>query len=926
MIDTKNISAKYRPIPFWSWNDKLTVEETKFQVNEMHNVGIGGFFMHARGGLQTEYMGEEWFENVEAATAEGERLGMRPWAYDENGWPSGFGSGRVNGLGLEYQQKYLRMEENLEHTEHQICKSGDHYFYFEVNPFYVDTLDAKVIKEFIESTYVPYYERFGNRIEGFFTDEPQISRNGIPWSFVFEEEYQKRYNENLLEHLEELFLPVGDYAATRIKFWKMVTELFSENFMKQIHDWCEEHGMKLTGHLVQEDTMLSQLVSNGACMAHYEYFHIPGMDWLCRDIVDCLIPRQVSSVAEQMGQDQVLSETFALSGHNVSLEELKGIYEWQMVRGINWLCPHLEGYTNRGLRKRDYPPAMYMQQPWWSEYGKWVDAMSRIGKVLHDGGKKADILVLHPQTTAWALYDDGENKGIRELNSQFLAVNRALEEKHVNFHFGDETMMERHGKVENGKLIIGKQAYSCIVDPGCEHLLPNTKRLLDEFKAQDGQIVTPAEIPANPIMEECAITYVDRTFEGYKAHYFVNTSAEAKTVKINVAGKKMDIYTGELEAFAGVHRFEPWGSLMIFEEDCQVGGCCEAGRCCGAGVPCDTCEAAEQSAQADAAVLPEVTLCHLDGKFTVAEGTLNTMTLDRCDYYFDGELQEEKGYILNVCERANALERPVHIKMDFRVKAEVVPEVLYLVTESPEQFTITINGQEIEKNVEGYFRDKSFMKIDVSKYFAVGENVITYNCDFEQSPEFYENLRKSWVFESEKNKLAYDMEIESIYLLGTFGVKTEGEWTALDRNAYRYHGEFVITEQAKEISLSNIEQQGFPFFCGELTVAGELEVQGEHPVLELDLKGVNALRAEIGSLRKTVLTDDRLSLEGLTPGKYPVKLTLINNLRNLLGPHHLKVGESYAVGPGSFFKERCVWNFHPEKQWDDDYCFVKFGR
>ena len=407
---------------------------------------------------------------------------------------------------------------------------------------------------------------------------------------------------------------------------------------------------------------------------------------------------------------------------------------------------------------------------------------------------------------------------------------------------------------------------------------------------------------------------MDRTFEGYKAHYFVNTSAEAKIVKINVTGKKMDIYTGELEEFAGVHRFEPWGSLMIFEEDCKEGGCCVIGADCAAGAG-----KAEPT-------LPEVTLCHLDGKFAVAEGTLNTMTLDRCDYYFDGELQEEKGYILNVCERANALERPVQIKMDFKVKAEALPQVLYLVTETPEQFAITINGQEIEKKVEGYFRDKSFKKIDVSKYFAVGENVITYTCDFEQSPEFYENLRKSWVFESEKNKLAYDVEIEAIYLLGTFGVKTEGEWTALNRDAYRYHGDFVITDQAREISISNIEQQGFPFFCGELTLTGEVEVQGEHPVLDLDLKGVNAIRAEVGSLCRTVLTDDRLSLEGMEPGKYPVKLTLINNLRNLLGPHHLKEGESYVVGPGSFFKENCVWNFHAEKQWDDDYCFVKMGK
>ena len=156
--------------------------------------------MHARGGLLTEYMGEEWFANVEAAIEAAKEFGMSAWAYDENGWPSGFGDGAVNGLGIEYQQKYLRMEDTFSHTETAICKSGEHYFYYDVNPFYVDTLDDKVIRKFIETSYVPYFEKYGNRIEGFFTDEPQISRNGIPWSFVFEEEYKARYGENILEH------------------------------------------------------------------------------------------------------------------------------------------------------------------------------------------------------------------------------------------------------------------------------------------------------------------------------------------------------------------------------------------------------------------------------------------------------------------------------------------------------------------------------------------------------------------------------------------------------------------------------------------------------------------------------------------------------------------------------------------------------
>ena len=109
-MDFKNIDKKYRPVPFWSWNEKLNVPETLRQVGLMDDVGIGGFFMHARGGLQTEYMGEEWFENVTACVEEAEKRGMHAWAYDENGWPSGFGGGKVNGLGVEYQQKSLHSE------------------------------------------------------------------------------------------------------------------------------------------------------------------------------------------------------------------------------------------------------------------------------------------------------------------------------------------------------------------------------------------------------------------------------------------------------------------------------------------------------------------------------------------------------------------------------------------------------------------------------------------------------------------------------------------------------------------------------------------------------------------------------------------------------------------------------------------------
>ena len=58
----RNPQDKYRPVPFWSWNCRLDVEETKWQIDEMKKAGMGGFFMHARGGLTTEYLGKEWMD------------------------------------------------------------------------------------------------------------------------------------------------------------------------------------------------------------------------------------------------------------------------------------------------------------------------------------------------------------------------------------------------------------------------------------------------------------------------------------------------------------------------------------------------------------------------------------------------------------------------------------------------------------------------------------------------------------------------------------------------------------------------------------------------------------------------------------------------------------------------------------------------
>ena len=99
--------------------------------------------------------------------------------------------------------------------------------------------------------------------------------------------------------------------------------------------------------MMSENTLGPQLGSTGGVMACYEYFHEPGMDWLGRKISTPFIPKRLGSIARQLGR-KTLTESFALCGWDVSLNEFKWIMHWQMVNGVTSLCPYLEGYSLRG--------------------------------------------------------------------------------------------------------------------------------------------------------------------------------------------------------------------------------------------------------------------------------------------------------------------------------------------------------------------------------------------------------------------------------------------------------------------------------------------------------------------------------------------------------------------------------------------------
>ena len=91
----KNPGSEYRGTPFWAWNGRLSRQQLLDQIKIFKKMGLGGFHMHVRTGMDTPYLGEEFLEFVRFCIETAKQEGMLAWLYDEDRWPSGAAGGLV---------------------------------------------------------------------------------------------------------------------------------------------------------------------------------------------------------------------------------------------------------------------------------------------------------------------------------------------------------------------------------------------------------------------------------------------------------------------------------------------------------------------------------------------------------------------------------------------------------------------------------------------------------------------------------------------------------------------------------------------------------------------------------------------------------------------------------------------------------------
>jgi hypothetical protein len=104
---------EFSPFPFWFWNGDLEKAEIVRQIRDFRAKGVAGFIIHPRMGLAESipYLSDAYFDFVETAVIEAERLGMKVMLYDEAMYPSGSAMGMVVKQNPAYASRGLRMAE-----------------------------------------------------------------------------------------------------------------------------------------------------------------------------------------------------------------------------------------------------------------------------------------------------------------------------------------------------------------------------------------------------------------------------------------------------------------------------------------------------------------------------------------------------------------------------------------------------------------------------------------------------------------------------------------------------------------------------------------------------------------------------------------------------------------------------------------------
>ena len=200
-----------------------------------------------------------------------------------------------------------------------------------------------------------------------------------------------------------------------------------------------------------------------------------------------------------------MSEIMGAAGWEQTPQMMKMTINSITSFGVNHVVPH--GINlNRRLETIPYPADWFTENPFWPYLHYWTDFARRAAFVTRQSKLVADVLLINPKESVWALTEDyfsneGTGKWDKrsgDANGTYSDAMRTMNKNNIDFLIAD-TYYLNSGTVKEknntAKLTIKDHEFSAIVLPSVCIISQTVSAKILEFARKGGVVITFGELP-----------------------------------------------------------------------------------------------------------------------------------------------------------------------------------------------------------------------------------------------------------------------------------------------------------------------------------------------------------------------------------------------------------------------------------------------
>jgi len=407
----------------------------------------------------------------------------------------------------------------------------------------IDYLQKRVSDLFLETAWNPCVEKLGsfmgsNRpINGIFSDHEGDYGYKLAWSEDLRELFEAKYAEDIRRILPLLIDRdiQGQDVVWRFHWFDTVSDLYAEHFHK-MSDAAARQDIYYTLHTWEESLQL-QAACTGDVFKLNRRISLPGTDALQCVAYNPLNFKDIFSITEFEGT-RFMNEVMALNGHaRYTPEELKKQANYLAAYGVSHVINHAVKMTRKHAQSV-VTPDFYNIDPCWQSMRQYTDFIRRTSYINSLGYAAADVLLLNPMDSMYALaendvfdmnYEMLDVKGgipkicasfggeAGEINRQYGEIIRILTRQRIEHLTADKEYLYRM-EVSGNCLCYKEYCFHTVVVPRSTMLDLPVVQKLTEFARNGGTIYWIGPVPTatlqngrkDPALADC-ISALQRT-------------------------------------------------------------------------------------------------------------------------------------------------------------------------------------------------------------------------------------------------------------------------------------------------------------------------------------------------------------------------------------------------------------------------------